>query len=399
MPTEPYAQTVPTEHTEPYAQTVRGPVPCDELGPVLPHEHLLIDLRGVTFQEPGDERGRELARRPLALESLGWVRRHWTSSLDNLVQLDEALATDELRAFAATGGGTLVDATVPGIGRDPAALRRMSEATGVHVVMGAGSYVELTHPEDVRAMDVVALRDRVVAEWRTGVDGTGIRPGLIGEVGCSWPLRPREHVVLEAMVDAQRATGLPMMIHPGRDPRAVGEIVDIVARAGMDLRRLILAHLDRGITGHEELVDLARAGIFVELDCFGLESSLFPPNPRMATLSDAQRLAIVRGLVDAGVGDHVLLSHDICQKHRLTAFGGHGFGHLTGEIVPWMHQRGFTGAETAMLVIHNPARALAVTTPAGLSLAVAPTSTSPGGASPGGTSPGGTSPGGASSTA
>ena len=332
-----------------------------ELGRVLPHEHLLIDLRAVAFQDPEDERGRALARAPLAMENLGWVRRHWTSSMDNLVQLDEARATAELQAFAATGGGTLVDATVPGIGRDPLALVRMSVATGVHIVMGAGTYVEPSHPPDVRRMDADELHDRVLGEWRDGVDGTDVRPGLIGEVGCSWPLHPRERVALEAMAAAQRSTGLPIMVHPGRDPRAVAEIIAIVSAAGLDLTRLILAHLDRGITPIEELVELAAVGVYVELDCFGLESSWFPPNARMATLSDAQRLDIVRALMDAGVGDHVLLAHDICQKHRLSAFGGHGFGHLTGEILPWMHQRGFSEAETTLLFVDNPARALAVT--------------------------------------
>lgn len=307
-----------------------------------------------------------LAREPVALEHLGWIRRHWTSNLDNLVQLDETLAIAEAMAFVDAGGGTLVDATVPGFGRDPAALVRISRATGLHIVMGAGTYVEPSHPVEVRDMDADALHDRVLREWRDGVhglDGMDVRPGLIGEVGCSWPLHPRERVALEAMAAAQRSTGLPVMIHPGRDPRAVAELIGIVSAAGLDLRRLILAHLDRGITPHEELVELATAGIYVELDCFGLESSWFPPDPRMATLSDAQRLDIVRGLIDAGVGDHVLLAHDICQKHRLLAFGGHGFGHLTGEILPWMHQRGFGEDETTMLFVDNPARALAVAAP------------------------------------
>ncbi len=99
-----------------------------------------------------------------------------------------------------------------------------------------------------------------------------------------------------------------MMIHPGRDPGAVAEIMAIVDAAGADRTRLILAHLDRGITPHAELVELARSGVYIELDCFGLESSWFPPNPRMATLSDAQRLDIVRGVLDAGVGDRLLLA-------------------------------------------------------------------------------------------
>ena len=336
------------------------PFPRAELGPTLPHEHLLVDLRGITFAEPSGEHERAIARQPLALANLGWIRRHWTSSLDNLILDDEALAAREVEAFHAVGGRTIVDATVPGIGRDPLALARISRATGVHVIMGSGAYVEPTHPSALRRLDEGALTAGVVREWHDGVDGTGIRPGFIGEVGCSWPLHPRERVVLRAMASAQRQTGLAMMVHPGRDPAAVSEIVGILGAAGADLSRVIVAHLDRGITPVAELVGLARAGIHVELDCFGLESSFFPPNPRMATLSDAQRLELVRGALDAGVGDHVLLAHDVCTKHRLSAFGGHGFRHLLGEVVPWMLERGFTAAETTMLVVDNPARALAV---------------------------------------
>jgi predicted metal-dependent phosphotriesterase family hydrolase len=81
----------------------------------------------------------------------------------------------------------------------------------------------------------------------------------------------------------------------------------------------------------------------------------------MATPSDAQRLEFVRGLLDAGFGERILQSHDICTKHRLSAFGGHGFGHLTGAVVPWMHQRGFTSSDTATILVDNPARLLAVT--------------------------------------
>jgi phosphotriesterase-related protein len=200
----------------------------------------------------------------------------------------------------------------------------------------------------------------VVREWHDGVDGTAIRPGFIGEIGCSWPLHPRERTALRAMAAAQRQTGLALMVHPGRDPGAIPEIVAILADAGADPRRVILAHVDRGITPIATLVELGRAGTYLELDCFGLEGSYFPPDPRMATLSDAQRLDIVRALLDAGVGDRVLLAHDVCTKHRLVAYGGHGFGHLFGEVVPWMRERGFTEDETTMLIVRNPARALAV---------------------------------------
>jgi phosphotriesterase-related protein len=345
--------------TGPFVQTVLGPIAPRELGQTLIHEHLLID--NPSFVEPDGEAERVLAHQPLGLANLGWIRRNWTSNADNLVLDDEALAIREVAAFAALGGRTIVDATVPGIRRDPSALARISRATGLHVVMGAGAYVEPTHPPEVRHLDRDALAAIVIEEWRNGVAGTGSRPGLIGEIGCVWPLHPRERLMLQAMADAQRATGLPLMIHPGRNPEAPGEIATILEAAGADLERVAMAHLDRTLTEPAQFVALAAGGVYLELDCFGLESSYYPFDPAMATPSDAQRLAFVRALLDAGLGARILLSHDICTKHRLAAFGGHGFGHLTGAVVPWMHQRGFTASETEMMLVDNPARLLAVT--------------------------------------
>lgn len=342
-----------------FVQTVLGPIDPGEVGQTLIHEHLLIE--NPSFVEPDGAAERVLANQTLGLANLGWIRRNWTSNADNLVLDDEALAIREVGAFAALGGRTIVDPTVPGIGRDPLALARISRESGLHVVMGAGAYVESTHPPEVRGLDRDGLASMVIDEWRDGVDGTGIRPGLIGEIGCVWPLHPREHLMLEAMADAQRATGLPLMVHPGRNPGAPAEIVAILEAAGADLERVAMAHLDRTLTEPAQFLALAANGVYLELDVFGLESSYYPFDPTMATLSDAQRLAFVRALLDAGLGGRVLLSHDICTKHRLAAFGGHGFGHLTGAVVPWMHQRGFTRAETDMILVDNPARLLAVT--------------------------------------
>ncbi len=339
-------------------RTVLGPVAADALGPTLVHEHLLID--NPSFVEPEDAADRARAHRPLALEDLGWVRRHWTSHADNLVLDDEALAVAELAPFVAGGGAAIVDATVPGIGRDPLALARIARASGVHIVMGAGAYVAPTHPSDLAGLDADALAERWIAEWHEGVDGTGIRPGFFGEIGCSWPLADVERTAVEAAARAQRATGAALMIHPGRDRSAPGELVRLLDAEGVDLARVVMAHLDRTIQDVDGLLELARTGVALELDCFGLESSFYPFDPRMATLSDAQRLDLVRAVLDAGFLERVVLSHDICTKHRLAAFGGHGYGHLLGEVVPWMWQRGFTTAETMTITVGNPARLFGV---------------------------------------
>jgi phosphotriesterase-related protein len=333
-------------------------VPADRLGPTLIHEHLLI--RNPSFVEPTDPRDRVLAHQPVGLAHLGWVRRPWTSNVDNLVLDDADLAVRELAGFVAAGGRTVVDATVPGIGRDPEALARIARGAGANVVMGAGAYIGSTHPAALASLDEDGVVDQLLGEWRDGVGETGIRPGFLGEIGCSWPLDPRERKVLRAAGRVQAMTGAPLMVHPGRDAAAPAEVVRILDAVGADLGRVAIAHLDRTITDVPGLLDLARTGVLLEFDCFGLESSYYPFDPRKATLSDAQRLELVRGVLDAGLGDRVVLAHDICTKHRLSAYGGHGYGHLLAEVVPWMHERGFTSSETDAMLVGNPARFLRV---------------------------------------
>lgn len=342
-------------------RTVLGTVAADALGPTLVHEHLLI--RNPSFVEPVTASERAHSHTPVDLANLGWVRRHWTSSADNLVLDDEGLAIRELGAFKAAGGRTMVDPTVPGIGRNPLALARIARASGVQVVMGAGAYVGQTHPPEIAGLGEAGFADHLLEEWRAGVGSTGIRPGFIGEIGCSWPMQDRERAVLRAAARVQRTTGAAVMVHPGRDREAPAEIVRLLEAAGASINRVAIAHLDRTITDPAGLLELARSGVFLEFDCFGLEGSYYPFDPMQATLSDAQRLDLVRSVLDAGFGERILMSQDICTKHRLAAYGGHGYGHLIGEVVPWMWQRGFSQTETTAIVVDNPARLLGVTEP------------------------------------
>jgi phosphotriesterase-related protein len=342
------------------AITVTGPIPAEQLGWTLPHEHLLILLRTFTEFDAGPLR--ELQRQPVTLENLGWVRQYWTWNADNMRLDDEALATAELTRFRAAGGSTLVDLTLPGVGRDPLALARMSQATGVNVIVGCGAYVAWLQPEAVKAATVEALAASWIAEAREGIDGTGIRPGIIGEIGCTWPIEPSEDRALRAAAITQRKTGLAISVHPGRNRGAPAQIVGILDDAGADLDRVVIGHLDRTIPTVDGLIELARSGAWLEFDCFGLETSYYPV-PGISDIdmpSDAQRLDRVRGLIDAGFVSRILLSQDICSKHRLARYGGHGYDHLLGNVVPWMRQRGFTDGEVDQLFVGNPASILAV---------------------------------------
>jgi phosphotriesterase-related protein len=201
------------------AQTVLGPLDGDAMGITLPHEHLLIDFK-VMFKEPetAADKGRALA--PVTMANLGWVRQNFSSNLDNLRLLDEDVARDEALLFKQAGGQTMVDPTNGGLSRDPIALARIARATGLNIVMGAGYYVQAAHPPALSAKSVDLITREIVSDLTAGVGDTGIRAGLIGEIGCTWPWTDSEKKVMRAAVDAQKETGAPLMIHPGRNPRA-----------------------------------------------------------------------------------------------------------------------------------------------------------------------------------
>ena len=132
--------------------TVRGPIEAAQAGYTLSHEHLLCDLWPIV--------------------------RSYDGILD-----DESLAARELSAYRDAGGRTLVDVTSGGLGRNPLALRRISEAAGVNVVMGAAWYREDVYPRCVYELDSSALAGVIVDELTRGVDGTDVLAGIIGEIG------------------------------------------------------------------------------------------------------------------------------------------------------------------------------------------------------------------------
>ena len=76
--------------------------------------------------------------------------------------------------------------------------------------------------------------------------------------------------------------------------------------------------------------------------------------------SDAQRMDVIKRLVGEGYGDRIVIAHDICSKHRLVRYGGHGYGHILENIVPRMRRRGLSEREVDAIVVENPARILAL---------------------------------------
>lgn len=339
-------------------QTVLGAVGPEALGITLPHEHLLIDFK-VMFAEPAGASDKGRAWEPVGLGNLGWVRQNFNANLDNLRLLDEQVAQDEILLFKHAGGRTVIDPTPKTIGRDPLALARIARATGLNVVMGAGYYVAASHPPDMDRRTVDELAREMIADVTSGVGDSGVRAGLVGEIGTTYPWTENERKVLRAAIMTQRETGAPLMIHPGRHPDMPMQIAEFVRKEGGELRRTIMCHICRTISDVRAVVDLAQTGIWLEYDLFGMENSFYPYNPSFDMPNDGGRMAHVLALIEAGHRDQILMSHDIAYKTSLVKYGGYGYHHLLVNVVPRLRAKGVDDAGLTRLLVENPARAFA----------------------------------------
>ena len=321
-------------------QTVLGTVSPSELGPTSTHEHLYLDF-SFMYRPAQDTPSPELADAPITLENLGWIRRNYYSNRSNLTLMDVDTTIEEVGRYRDVGGGAIVDATLGQIGRNPEALAAISRETGVHIIMGSGFYVDIAHPEDMDQRSVDDLASEIVGDIVDGVGDSGIRAGVIGEVGCTWPLTPNERKSLSAAAVAQQETGAAILIHPGRHPDAPLEILELLANGGADVSRVIMGHLDRTVFEFDELQSIAVSGCYLEWDLFGNEGSYYP-QAEIDMPSDAQRLDFIKCIAEAGYADRIVMGHDIATKHRLVRYGGHGYGHILENIVPKMRRKGFS---------------------------------------------------------
>ena len=349
---------MPSGRNRGLVQTVLGPVHPSELGATTTHEHLHADF-SFMFRPAQDSPSQELADAPITLENLGWVRRNYYSNRSNLQLMDLETTIGEVRKYREVGGGAIVDATTAQIGRRPDALARISRESGVHVVMGAGFYVDAVHPGDMDERSVDDLAREIVGDVVEGVLGSGTRAGIIGEVGCTWPLAANERKSLSAAAIAQGETGAAILVHPGRHPDAPLEILELLADGGADISRVIMGHLDRTVFEFSAVERIAESGCYLEWDLFGNEGSYYPL-AEIDMPSDAQRLDFMRRAVAAGHSDRIVIGQDIATRHRLVRYGGHGYGHILENIVPRMRRRGFAEDAIRAMTVGNPARILAL---------------------------------------
>ena len=340
-------------------QTVLGPIEPRELGITLAHEHLLIDL-SCYWAEPPEASTRAYVDRPVTIDMVGRMGWLWHVARANLQNFDMNETLGEVKDFVLAGGNSIVDTTSIGLARDPLALARISRATGLNIVMGAGYYVPPAHPKDIDDLSEDELCRRIVRDVTVGVGDTGIKSGVIGEIGNEYPLGDNECKILRAAARASVATGAPISIHTGPNDDSPMEILDVLVRAGASPQRVIMGHLDHASSDPVKLRALAETGCFLEYDLFGIEGSNWDyVGTGGGTKNDTERIEALELLAGLGHLDQVLVGHDACQTNELVRGGAPGYGHILETVVPRLRDAGFSAEQVDAILVHNPARALA----------------------------------------
>ncbi|MES2210309.1 MAG: phosphotriesterase-related protein [Chloroflexota bacterium] len=312
----------------PHIETVLGPVDPATLGFTLPHEHTAITL----WQIPNRWDYWELTR-------------------------DEAVMSAELGRFRRAGGTTLVDLTLPGVGRDPGWLVRLARVTGLNLIMGCGWYREAYYPVEalIDRRSVEDLAGDLVREAEEGIVIAGldapVRPGIIGEIGTDKPwLSAREERVHRAAARASRRTGLAITTHAVMSDVGLAQLAVFEAE-GADLSRVVIGHADsHPVLDHH--LEIIRRGANLEFDFLGMS---FTPQERHG---EPRVIDLLLELLSRGHADRIFLSQDVCHNAQLHHYEGNGYTYLQETFLPRLRARGVSDAEIDQLTIANPQRLL-----------------------------------------
>ncbi|NLF26684.1 MAG: hypothetical protein GX592_02200 [Clostridiales bacterium] len=329
-------------------RTVRGLISPDSLGVTLMHEHVFMDLRNICAHATPAQR-----EEPVTSENVGALRKNHRLLSDNLLLADEACAQSEIAEFKRLGGGAIVSMSNRGMGGNALAMRRISEALDVNLVECTGFYTRATHPEWMRDWSEARMAELFTRDLCEGIDDTGVRAGIIGEIGTGADIADREWRVLLAACISQRETGAAISVHI--DPWTPNgmKVLRFLEKHGADLARIVIGHVD-AVLDPGYCRDLLGAGCVIELDNFAKTYE----TPGLHFDTDARRLEVVARLVCEGYADQIVLSTDICLKTDLRRYGGGGYGHILRSILPALREMGVSEDAIFRMTERTPCRLL-----------------------------------------
>ncbi|HEU5204171.1 MAG TPA: hypothetical protein VFU17_07740 [Candidatus Limnocylindrales bacterium] len=309
-----------------YVQTVLGRIDPSDLGVTLPHEHTQCALWHVENR---------------------WD--YWQ------LTRDEPVILDELERFRKSGGRSLVDLTLPGIGRDPRWLTGIAQASGINIVMGCGWYRSAYYPPETRIDRRSAddLAEELVREVEDGVGDSDVRPGIIGEIGTDKPwLSPAEERVHRAAARAARRTGMSITTHSVLSPVGLAQL-RVFEEEGLDPGRVAIGHSD-SYPVLDHYLEIIGRGASIEFDFLGMTFTAVERH------GEDRIVELLLELLGRGHADRVLLSQDVCNDAQLRRYGGAGYTYLAERFLPRLRSAGVSDADIETMTVANPRRLLTI---------------------------------------
>ena len=307
--------------------TVLGPIDTVNLGFTLSHEHVGTNAAGLrhTYPEIIDRSGMK-EQAILALKE----------------------AYDE-------GLRTIVDVTTFDLGRDILLMQEVSQSSGVQIIAATGNHLAVPRPFGELPPSVIA--PLYVKEIEQGIEDTGIKAGIIKVASDRGGVTQPQEVVLRAAAQAHLATGVPISTHTWSPDRVGDQQVSVLEEEGVDLNRVYIGHSNDD-TDMDYLLGLLGKGVWLGLDRY--------PGGRVQGTPDWEgRTALVKGLIDAGFVDRIMLSHDYSvpkarhgaevQEERRKA-NPDGFNFITLRVLPRLKELGVTDQDISQIMTENPRR-------------------------------------------
>ena len=279
----------------------------------LAHEHLIVDLDRVR-----------------------------KAGVSFILDVDEVVP--EVEKAMAQGIEAAFEVSTIDMGRDVLKLKKISERTGLKIVCSTGFYLAEYHPDWMDNASKEEIAEIYINELINGIGSTGIRAGFIAEIASSNAgFTGNEKKILEAAGIASKKTGFAVSTHTGR--MAAIETIETLLNEGTEPDKIIIGHQDL-IDDHEYHLSLLKYGVNIAFDTCG----------KSAYMPDEIRATNALKLVEAGYGDHLVLSNDVSRHTYFTTFGENGYTAVMGKVVPLMEEAGLKKEDIRKFLVDNPAR-------------------------------------------
>ncbi len=307
--------------------TVLGPVETEDLGFTLSHEHLATNAAGIL--------------------------RTYPELIDRSGIIEQANAT--LQEAYREGLRTIIDVSTIDLGRDVEMMREVSRATRVNIIAATGNHLAV--PRLFIDLPPEVIADLYVREIEQGIEGTGIKAGIIKVASDEGGVTPAQEVVLRAAGQASQRTGIPISTHTWSPDRVGEEQVRILQDEGVDMDKVYIGHSNDDMD-MVYLLGLLKKGVWLGLD-------RFPGGRRPGTPHWEERTDLAKQLIDAGHTSRIMLSHDhsvpkarygVAVQEERIKYNPDGYNFITRNVLPRLRDQGVSDETINQIMVENPRR-------------------------------------------